>query len=271
MSIYILGDVQGCYETLQRLLDHIRFDATTDQLWSCGDLVNRGGQSLEVLRLMHSLDSSFLATLGNHDLHLLAFDERYPQGGSDNREFEAILQAPDREKLMAWLTQQPLAHWSEDHNLLMLHAGVIPQWTLQQTLGFATEIEDVLRSPLRQKFLQKMYRCGPRKWKPERGGMKQLRYISHVLTRLRFCNENGKLLPGASGPPGSQGRTFKPWFEHSNRQTQNIRIAFGHWAALGIHINRQIVALDSGCVWGGQLSAYRLEDERLFQVERHEH
>jgi bis(5'-nucleosyl)-tetraphosphatase (symmetrical) len=267
MAIYVLGDIQGCYDPLQRLLERVNFDPSIDQLWSSGDLVNRGGQSLAVLRLLYSLGPQFMATLGNHDLHLLPCDNRFPAGGSKNEEFESVLQAHDREKLMQWLVAQPLAHWSEEQNLLLLHAGVIPQWDLRQTLRYAGQLETVLRSGRRQKFLKHMYRDGPVKWRKKRSGQRHLRFVCHVLTRIRFCNAKGKLLPGASGPPGSQSRPYKPWFKHKHRRTRNIRIAFGHWAALGVRINPRFIALDSGCVWGGQLSAFRLEDERLFQVK----
>ncbi len=274
MPTYLLGDVQGCYEPLQRLLEKINFDPASDRLWACGDLVNRGGQSLEVLRLLRGMNGRFRATLGNHDLHLLACHHGCSKGRVSkrelsNKEFRAVLNAPDRLQLMQWLQQMPLAHWFGDHQLLLLHAGVIPQWDLEQTLDCAGTIDSALRQggSKARKSLRKMYGECPRRWRPDRGKWKQLRFITQVLTRLRFCNADGKVLQGASGPPGSQRRGYLPWFDHERRRTKGIRIAFGHWASLGLHINKEIIALDSGCVWGGQLSALRLEDERLFQVQ----
>ncbi len=272
MPTYLLGDVQGCYEPLQRLLEKVNFDPASDRLWGCGDLVNRGGQSLEVLRLLHGMGGSFRTTLGNHDLHLLACHYAHPDGHVSkrklsNKEFRAILNAPDRVELMHWLQHMPLAHWFADHQLLLLHAGVIPQWDVQQTLECAGTVESVLRSGKCKKFLRKMYRPAPRRWRQDRSRWKQLRFVTQVLTRLRFCNAKGIVLHYASGPPGSQPKGYVPWFELKKRRTKKVRIAFGHWAALGLRINKKIIALDSGCVWGGKLSAFRLEDEQLFQVK----
>ncbi|MDH3788086.1 MAG: symmetrical bis(5'-nucleosyl)-tetraphosphatase [Xanthomonadales bacterium] len=266
MSTYVVGDIQGCYEPLQRLLDKVGFDTTTDQLWCPGDLVNRGGQSLETLRLLCDLGDSFRMTLGNHDLYLLKEHWKFPEGGSANPEMDIILRAHDRQKLMNWLQIQPLAHWAPEHNVLMVHAGVIPQWTLEQTLSCAAEVEHALRSEKSGKFFARMNKNLVRRWRDDRKGWKRRRLISNILTRLRFCDANGKILSSASGPPGSQPVSYKPWFKHKNRQTKNVRILFGHWAALGLRIRKRTVCLDSGCVWGGRLSALRLEDQQLFQV-----
>jgi len=271
MSTYLIGDIQGCYGPLQRMLDKIGFDPAEDRLWSCGDLVNRGGQSLEVLRLLRSLGDRLVVTLGNHDLYLLSDDVRFEDGNSRNQEFRAILQAHDRQPLMDWLRRQPLAFWSKNHRLLMLHAGVIPQWTVEQTLSHASEVEVVLRSDQRTEFLTRLNKRQARRWKDERTGIARIGMIASILTRLRFCDANGKALWSASGPPGSQPKAYKPWFKHRHRQTRDIRIAFGHWAALGLRIKKRYIALDSGCVWGGRLSAYRLEDETLIQVPGNYH
>jgi bis(5'-nucleosyl)-tetraphosphatase (symmetrical) len=266
MATYIVGDIQGCYDPLQRLLEKINFDPAADRLWCPGDLVNRGGQSLETLRLLKSLGECFTMTLGNHDMYLLRENWKFPEGGSPNREMDAILRADDRPQLMDWLRVQPMAHWSEEHQVLMVHAGVIPQWTLEQTLACAAELERVLRSEKSAKFFAKMNKNAIRRWCDDRTGWKRRLLINNILTRLRFCDINGKILPSASGPPGSQPLPYKPWFKHRSRQTRDITIIFGHWAALGLRVKKRVICTDSGCVWGGRLSAIRLEDRQVFQV-----
>lgn len=266
MATYLIGDIQGCYTPLQRLLDKIRFDPAQDRLWCCGDLVNRGGHSLDVLRLLHSLRHRLVATLGNHDLYLLSDHFRFPDGNTRNREFRAVLKAHDRANLVNWLRRQPLAFWSARHNLLMVHAGVVPQWTAAQTLAHAGEVQHVLRSERCGEFLAKVNNNTARRWKETRKDMARLKMIAAILTRIRFCTGDGKMVWTASGPPGTQPSGYQPWFKHPERQTRDVRMVFGHWAALGLRVRRRFIALDSGCVWGGQLSAYRLEDETLFQV-----
>jgi bis(5'-nucleosyl)-tetraphosphatase (symmetrical) len=268
MPTYLIGDIQGCYDPLQRLLEKIRFDTAQDQLWFCGDLVNRGGKSLKTLRLLKSMQENVLVTLGNHDLHLLAEAARFPEGGSVNRELNKILKAHDREPLLAWLQNQPLAHRSKEHDLLLVHAGVIPQWSAKRTIRYAREVEQVLRSDEAGKFFARMYKRRPVRWNDKLGGWKRLRLITNILTRTRFCDSKGRLLLRASGPPGSQPKGYKPWFAHKHRKTKKTTVAFGHWAALGLYIKKKrLIGLDSGCVWGGRLSAVRLEDRELFQVE----
>ena len=266
MSTYLIGDIQGCYDSLQRLLEKIRFDPATDRLWPCGDLVNRGGQSLQVLQFLKSIETSVDTVLGNHDLHLLAHYELFPDGQSGNKEFDAIFASPEAASLMQWLRCQPLAAWSEEHRMLRVHAGVIPQWDWQTTISLASEVSDVLQSDQRPRFLRKMYGARPRLWKDERTGWKRLRLISNVLTRLRFCDEFGRGIYNVSGPPGSQPYRYRPWFKHKNRLTRDVIVAFGHWAALGVKVKKRYIALDSGCVWGGKLSALRVEDRKLFQI-----
>lgn len=266
MATYIVGDIQGCYEALQRLLEKVRFDPAQDRLWSPGDLVNRGGQSLETLRLLHSMGGSFTMAMGNHDLYLLKLNWKFPDGGCKNREMDVILQAHDRPTLLDWLQRQPLAFWSGEDALLMVHAGVIPQWTVEETLGHAAELEAVLQSGRAGKFFSKMNKNLVRRWRDDRKGWKRRRLISNILTQLRFCDANGKILANASGPPGSQPAPYKPWFEHPHRETRNTTVVFGHWAALGLYRGDNVIGLDSGAVWGGRLSAYRLEDGEVFQV-----
>jgi len=266
MSTYLIGDIQGSYDSLQRLLQKIVFDPATDKLWLCGDLVNRGGQSLQVLRLLKSLGQPVSVTLGNHDMHLLANYELHPDGGSGNTEFDEIFAAPDCAALMDWLCSHPLASWSEEHQMLRVHAGVIPQWTWQATISAGQEISDVLNSDKRGAFLRHMYGNRPRRWREDRTGWKRLRLINNILTRLRFCDELGRGIYNVSGPPGSRRGNYKPWFKQKHRLTREVTIAFGHWAALGLRVKKRYICMDSGCVWGGKLSAFSLEDRTLYQV-----
>ena len=265
MSTYLIGDIQGCYDSLQRLLQKINFDPASDRLWPCGDLVNRGGQSLQVLRLLKSIEHSVSTVLGNHDLHLLASHDLYPNGNSGNAEFDAVFAAPECETLIDWLSAQPLSRWSEEFNLLQVHAGVIPQWDWQTAISAGNEVSTILRSDRRSKFFQRMYGNRPRRWREDRNGWKRLRLISNILTRLRFCDAEGRGIYSVSGPPGCQPGNYKPWFKHKHRLTRDVTVAFGHWAALGLRIKKRYIAMDSGCVWGGKLSALRLEDGKIYQ------
>ncbi len=266
MATYLIGDIQGCLEPLERLLEAINFDPAADQLWPCGDLVNRGGDSLGVLRLLYSVAPCVETVLGNHDLHLLAEQARHPEGGSNNDEFEAILQAHDQEDLLAWLNQMPLAAWDEQRSLLRVHAGVVPSWTWQQTLSYAQEVSTVLQGPRRKRLLRKIYGDRPRRWRPGRTGWRRLRLITNVLCRIRYCDAQDRLYLHRDPPRGKQRKRYQPWFKHPNRATRDVRVAFGHWAALGLRCRKRYLALDSGCVWGGQLSAWCLEEERLIQI-----
>lgn len=267
MSTYLIGDIQGCLDPLERLLDKVRFDPASDRLWPCGDLVNRGGHSLEVLRLLYSVAPQVSVTLGNHDLHLLAAAERFPEGGSGHAEFEAVLTAHDRDGLLRWLRAQPLATFSESHHLLRVHAGVPPSWTWQQAVSLGEEVSRTLASADRAVFLRKMYGNRPRAWKNQTGRWKRLRVITNMLTRLRFCDARGRANFRLNGGPNTGKGSMKPWYRHKHRQTRSVRVAFGHWAALGFRLKKRFVALDSGCVWGGHLTAYRIEDGEIFQVD----
>ena len=266
MATYLIGDIQGCYDALQRMLEKVKFDPAADLLWSCGDLVNRGGQSLEVLRLLSSMPDAVTVTLGNHDLYLLADDSRFPNGYSRNPEFRNVLKAHDRNNLMDWLRYQPLAFKSAEHGLLMVHAGVVPEWTEAETLAYAAEVERVLRSGQHHYFFERMDEGKGRGWKPHREGIERQRMIAAILTRIRFCDTHGKIPWNASGPPESMNPPWLPWFKHPKRATRNVFMAFGHWAALGLRVRKRYISLDSGCVWGGRLSAFRLEDRQLIQV-----
>lgn len=266
MAIYLIGDIQGCHDALQRLLEKIRFDPAADRLWLCGDLVNRGGQSLATLRFLHSVRSAVRTVLGNHDLHLLAADHQHPEGNCRNREFAAILQAPERKLLIDWLSSQPLARWNRRHQLLRMHAGVVPQWDHEQTVRLSDEVSTVLQSPERGRFLERMYGNTPNRWRDDRKGWSRLRLITNILTRIRFCDAEGRALFNLTGAPGSQPKPYLPWFRHKHRKTRKVTVVFGHWAALGLRLKKRYMALDSGAVWGGKLSAVRLEDRAVFQV-----
>ena len=266
MAHYFIGDVQGCYEPLQRLLTKIRFDPSEDHLVFCGDVVSRGGYSLEVLRLLHSVRDRVTVVLGNHDFHLLVEDVRFPDGTTRIQEFRRILWAQDRAELINWLTGQHLAYWLKSQRLLAVHAGVIPQWTRQDTLTHAAEVEGVLRSAKRAKFLLKLFNDRRRVWRDDLGRMKRRTMITNILTRIRYCNDAGKMIYSATGPPGTQPVGYLPWFKHKHRQTRNVKIVFGHWASLGVRVRKRYTALDSGCVWGGKLTAWRAQDGSLFQV-----
>lgn len=266
MAHYFIGDVQGCYEPLQRLLKRIRFDPAEDRLIFCGDVVSRGGHTLEVLRLLRSLRKRVIVTLGNHDFHLLSEDLRFPEGNTPNAEFRRVLEARDREHLIDWLAGQRMAYFHKPAKVIAVHAGVVPQWTAKDTLAYAREVETLLRSPKRAKFLKKLFRDRRRVWHDDLSGMKRRAMITHVLTRIRYCDAAGKLNLTATGPPGTQPSGYLPWFKHEHRLSRKVRFAFGHWASLGARVRKRYIALDSGCVWGGALSAWRAEDGELIQV-----
>lgn len=257
MATYAIGDIQGCYTSLRRLLDQIDPDPAKDKLWFVGDLVNRGPDSLAVLRFVKGLGQQALVVLGNHDLHLLARAEGHHRNAKKDN-LDDILTAPDRDELLYWLRHRPLAHYNAARNVLMVHAGVPPQWDLAQTLACARELETALREPGYPRFLAAMYGDQPSLWSQGLVGMDRLRFITNCLTRMRYCTTDGRLDLTAKGPPGSQPAGYLPWFEVPNRATRGVRIVFGHWSALGWFAANNVWCLDSGCLWGGQISAVRL-------------
>lgn len=259
MTAWAIGDIQGCLEPLQRLLEKIRFDPAHDQLWLVGDLVNRGPDSLGVLRLLHGLRASIHMVLGNHDLHLLAVAaDCAPCKKKDT--FADVLAAPDRDELLHWLQQQPLLHHDAGLNTLMTHAGLPPQWSLADAQRLAQEVENVLRHGDAHAYYRDMYGNEPSVWSESLTGTTRLRTITNYFTRMRFINAQNALdLTSKEGmntaPPG-----FLPWFEAPGRKTADIRMIFGHWAALQGNTGvPNVFALDTGCVWGHQLSAMNLE------------
>ncbi len=267
MAVYAIGDVQGCYAPLRRLLDRLGFDPVADQLWLVGDLVNRGPQSLAVLRFLCQLGNAAICVLGNHDLALLtlAAGLTQPRRGDTMTE---VVAAPDAAELLAWLRQRPLLHHDAGLGFTLAHAGLAPAWDLAQARDCAAEVETVLRGPDYRDFLAGMYGDQPDRWSDDLRGIARLRCIVNYFTRMRFCRPDGSLDLKAKGPPGQQAPGLQPWFELPDRRNRDLRIVFGHWAALGYHRAPGIYALDSGCVWGGQLTALRLDgaDQSVFSV-----
>ncbi|WP_159917399.1 symmetrical bis(5'-nucleosyl)-tetraphosphatase [Pantoea sp. 18069] len=262
MSMYCIGDIQGCDEALGRLLDVIDFSPSRDTLYLLGDLVNRGPTSLEVLRRCIALGDAVRPLLGNHDLHLLtAAHGLRPAGKRDT--LQAILQAPDRAALLDWLRRQPLARehtTARGERLLMVHAGVLPTWDADTTLALAAQVEAVLRSDALPAFLATMYGNTPAAWSDDLAGADRLRVIVNALTRLRFCTPEGRMDFDSSESADTPPAGLVPWFDAPARQTAGTLVAFGHWSTLG-HLDRpDLIGLDTGCVWGGCLSAVRFGD-----------
>ncbi len=258
MAIYAIGDVQGCHDALARLLDALRIDPATDEIWFVGDLVNRGPQSLEVLRLVKSLGRAATVVLGNHDLHLLAAGLT-GQGRGSGQNLRTVLDAPDHGELLDWLRTRPLAHYRADLNTLMVHAGVVPAWDQLQTVRLAREVEQVLKGADCAALLGAMYADEPARWAADLAGTPRLRFIINCLTRIRYCRSDGRLDFTANGPPGSQAPGLVPWFELPDRATRAVRVVFGHWSALGLLQRVNLLGIDTGCVWGRSLTAVRLD------------
>jgi len=269
MATYAIGDIQGCFDALQRLLEHIQYDPQQDHIWLAGDLVNRGPDNLSVLRWAKAQGDRVVAVLGNHDLHLLA--RHY---GSDkkskNDTIEDVLQAPDRDELMDWLRHRPLVHMSSDQHWFMSHAGLPPIWTPSQARKLAAEVESVLASDRCSELMATMYGNKPDIWSDDLLGTDRWRCIVNYLTRMRFVDTNSRLDFKAKEGLDSAPEGFIPWFNMPRKQADapETGILFGHWAALEGHTGETgIHALDTGCVWGGQLTAMRLEDQRRFAVD----
>lgn len=265
MSTYAIGDIQGCYSSLQKLLNHIQFNPNEDSLWFTGDLVNRGAQSLETLRFVKNLGSKQHTVLGNHDLHLLAVAEGTRANSLDDT-LTAILEAPDRDELLHWLSLQPLIHHDEKLNFTMVHAGLASSWDLATALQLSHEVESALSSEKKKDFLYHMYGNLPDLWVPELKGFDRLRCITNYFTRIRFCHPDGRLDLSNKGKIETVNNLI-PWFKVPHRVNKDLKIIFGHWAALcGITNTPGVFALDTGCVWGFNLTAMRLEDEKIFSV-----
>lgn len=264
---YVIGDVQGCYEPLQRLLEHLDFNERQDRLWFVGDLVNRGPESLAVLRFIHSLPLPARITLGNHDLHLLAslFGD-YSWRGEDDT-IAQVLQAADREELGHWLRHQSIAYYCPELKVVMCHAGIAPVWNLSQALALAAELEQVLAGENYSYFLTHMYGNEPHTWSDDLVDIQRWRLITNYFTRMRLCDDKGHLVLGYKDTLAQVPAHLYPWYAVPGRKNIEIDIVFGHWAALmGYCPDPHVFALDTGCLWGGRLTALRLQDRALFSV-----
>jgi bis(5'-nucleosyl)-tetraphosphatase (symmetrical) len=272
MAVYAIGDIQGCYDPLARLLDELSFEPAADKLWLTGDLVNRGPDSLKTLRLVKSLGDAAITVLGNHDLHLLALAADVILAGDRFASLDEVLAAPDRDELIDWLRHRPLAHYDESLNTLLVHAGTHPDWSVQKTLSLAAEVENALRKKNKSRsLLRKMYGNNPRQWSDDLSGKKRLRFIINCLTRMRMLTRKRRMNFAHTGPPYRARRDLLPWFRFAPRAAAKTRLVFGHWSALGLIVLPDLVSLDTGCVWGAQLTAVRLDTDRpqVIQVPGH--
>lgn len=258
MTRYAIGDVQGCHAELKSLLKQIGFRSECDRLWFVGDLVNRGPDSLETLRFVRALGENATVVLGNHDLHLLAVAAGV-QRLKRSDTLEPVLGARDREGLLEWLTTRPLAYAEGDD--LLVHAGLIPPWSAALALALAQEVSGALARDARGLF-EHMYGNTPERWDAALSGYERLRFTINVLTRLRLCSADGRIDVSLKGPPPSGDSALRPWFEHRTRLSRAQRVIFGHWSALGLVQRCGVVGLDTGCVWGGALTAFDLDHER---------
>lgn len=260
MAVYAIGDVQGCYDELVALLDNINVDKDNDTLWFAGDLVNRGLRSLDVLRFVKGLGDRAITVLGNHDLHLLAVYAGIKKTRSPD--LKAILKADDCEELINWLRCRPLMHHDEQLGYTLVHAGLAPQWDLELAKQCAHELETVLQGDQCFDFLQNMYGNKPRKWKDDLQGWDRLRFICNTFTRIRFCKKkSGKLVLDEKGPPDKKNKDIVPWFDVKHRKNRDLDIIFGHWSTLGSYHEYKLHCLDTGCVWGGKLTALRIDTD----------
>ncbi len=263
MASYAVGDIQGCYISFKHLLEHIGFSAGRDQLWLVGDLINRGPDSLAILRWAKQHENSLNVVLGNHDLHTLAVAEGFVEAHRFDT-LQPLLAAPDGQELLAWLRGRHMAYAEGEY--LMVHAGVLPQWSADQTMALAGEVESVLRGADYRDFLAHMYGNHPNHWQDDLHGMSRLRVITNALTRLRVCTAEGAMDFRFKGEVADIPEGMIPWFELEGRRSVDRTLVFGHWSALGLMLRDNLIALDTGCLWGGQLTAMRLEDRRVFQV-----
>jgi len=261
MTTYAIGDIQGCYDELLQLLELIHFKPDQDTLWFVGDLVNRGHQSLETLRYIKDLGDAAITVLGNHDLHLLALAtaNRSPKKKDTLHE---ILDAPDRDELLHWLRHRPLIHYDKPRKQVLVHAGLPAQWKPKKAVQYAAEVETILRSNRHTELFQNMYGDEPSVWNKELSGWPRYRFIINALTRMRYCSADGKLNLHEKYAPGTQPQGLMPWFDVPDRRSRKKEIIFGHWSTLGLVQRDGIIALDTGCVWGGTLTAVDLDNEQ---------
>lgn len=267
-NIWVIGDVQGCCVSLESLLDLPDIKNDPDcELWFAGDLINRGPNSLRALRLIMSLGDRAKCILGNHDLHLLAVHAGIRRENRSDT-IDDILCAADVESIIDWLRHRPLAYYEDGY--LMVHAGILPEWSTKKTLKLAEEIGSALRDKNWKKYLQKMYGNEPNKWNDDLSGAKRRRVIINALTRMRMCTPDGAMDFGSKEAPSySKNVNLLPWFDMPGRKTEEVTVIFGHWSTLGLMVKNNLLALDTGCVWGGKLTAIRLQDRKVLQVDCH--
>jgi bis(5'-nucleosyl)-tetraphosphatase (symmetrical) len=259
MATYAIGDVQGCFDELQALLKKCDYRKKTDRLWFVGDLVNRGPKSLEVLRFVRDLGAGAVVVLGNHDLHLVTQHEGFERKRKDDT-FDDVLEANDASELVEWLRTRPMMHAAQGY--AMVHAGLLPQWSIDKALALGKEVETALRAADYRQFLKHMYGSKPEEWSDSLTGWDRLRVIVNSMTRMRYCTRQGRMEFHAKGAEPPAG--YLAWYE--TRPPNEAPIVFGHWSQLGLRLDPRVTCLDTGCVWGGSLSALRLEDRELYQV-----
>lgn len=264
MATYAIGDIQGCFQSLTALLNRVSFDPAHDRLWLVGDLVNRGPDSLHTLRFVRELGPAAVTVLGNHDLYLLmvAYGAIRNRGKDDT--IQAVLDAPDREVLLSWLRTRPLMH--VENGFAMVHAGLLPGWTVEQARALAREVEGALAGPYHSDLLHNMWGSEPAAWSDDLRDYERMRVIVNAMTRMRFCSADGVMDFKVKGEVTKVPKGYLPWFEVAGRKSADITVVFGHWSALGLRIEPNLMALDSGCLWGRELTAVRLEDRAVFQV-----
>lgn len=264
MATYAIGDIQGCFAALDRMLDQLAFDPAADRLWIVGDLVNRGPDSLRVLRFLRDLGDAASIVLGNHDLYLLMVAAGFKRRDSDDTLYQ-VLEAPDRDELLDWLSCLPLLEVHGEH--VLVHAGLLPGWTVTRAQSLAGEVSTALRGTRARDFLLHLAGNQPERWSDGLKGWDRLRVIVNALTRLRFCSADGRMDLRAKGAPHKAPPGMMPWFRVPDRFSRTHTIICGHWSALGFYREQGLIALDSGCVWGGKLTALRIEDDAVFQVQ----
>lgn len=259
MATYAIGDIQGCYKQLKELLTKLGFKSDKDKLWLAGDIVNRGPDSLKTLRLIKSLGDNAVTVLGNHDLHLLAVaNGRKKQNKKDT--IQTILEARDADALLDWLLHRPLTHYQKKNHICLVHAGIHPKWTLNQILNYSKEIENILQGPKSHEFFHHMYGDKPRKWSDNLTGWDRLRFITNSFTRMRYINDDLKLCLKEKGAPVNKNDDIHPWFEFE-RKEPDLNIVFGHWSTLTDPGKKHFYPLDTGCLWGGKLTALKINSK----------
>lgn len=270
MAVYAIGDIQGCLDEFRDLLSALTFDPDHDRLWLVGDLVNRGPKSLDTLRFVKDLGDSAVVVLGNHDLHLLAL-ALAPGARPPEKGLRHVLKAKDRDDLIEWLRHQPLLHYDKELKTAMAHAGIYPGWSLKKARKLAAEVEQELQGKRARRFLSRMYGSKPDNWSDELQGCKRLRFIVNSFTRMRFCRPDGSLEFTAKLGPDDYSGEILPWYLIPERKADNVRIVFGHWSTLGYYEENNVLSLDTGCVWGGRLTAAQIDEHTpLVQVRSHQ-